>query len=427
MKWLPSDARYRTVEEARIVEQLLLLGWAYELQSGGRSSAVQEAREALNGWVRLGLRFRESTGDGRCFDPAEVMNFVNWAGLQEIDPVWKSRFVPTARNLVREFHRSEAPGLPPPAGVLGPKRFCLTLRREFNLQGHQPGARMRLRIPLPLEDAALRDLNVVTIPPSDVAVDLAMAPGRLEARIIAPPRPTMELTVETSFTAYPAIPGPPLARLSPAETELYTRPREGVVQVTPRVQALADELARSGQEPWTAVHAFWNFMLDQLTCGVIHYDELDIHRPADWVLETGWFDCQLGSALLVALCRAKGIPARIISGYLLYSVSPAYHYWVEVWVDARGWVPLDLACFSLSAGGRDKPWRDYFVGSLDYRMKTQCLPRLFTGTPSVRFPAAWYMLTRPDREGVETGFFAHDSGALVYRDQIVVNREASAR
>ena len=94
-------------------------------------------------------------------------------------------------------------------------------------------------------------------------------------------------------------------------------------------------------------------------------------------------------------------------------------------MDERGWTPFDPICSDLSAGGRDKPWRDYFVGCLDYRMKTQCLPRLFNRPPSVRFPPAWRMLARPDGDGTEIGIFASDSQALVYRDQITVRREGS--
>ena len=140
-------------------------------------------------------------------------------------------------------------------------------------------------------------------------------------------------------------------------------------------------------------------------------------------MDTGWFDCHLGSALLVALCRATDIPARLVSGYLLYPASPSYHYWAEAWVDGRGWVPMDLVCSDLSARGRDARWRDYFLGCLDYRMKTQCLPRLFDRTPTVRFPAAWHILPRPREDGAEIGFFARDSGELIYRDQISVRQE----
>jgi hypothetical protein len=57
-------------------------------------------------------------------------------------------------------------------------------------------------------------------------------------------------------------------------------------------------------------------MIDELACGPVHYDQVTPATPCDWVLESGWYDCQLGSAFLVALARARGIPARIVGGYV---------------------------------------------------------------------------------------------------------------
>ena len=108
---------------------------------------------------------------------------------------------------------------------------------------------------------------------------------------------------------------------------------------------------------------FWNFMLDELAIGVLHYDELDPAHPIDWVLESGWYDCQMGSALLIALCRVRGIPARMASGYFLYPASPTPHYWVEVWLD-HGW--LDVAGHDLR--GSLGPWTRRTVAQLFLRM-----------------------------------------------------------
>ena len=45
--------------------------------------------------------------------------------------------------------------------------------------------------------------------------------------------------------------------------------------------------------------------------------------------------------LFVALCRAKGIPARVVAGYKCdFSVSPK-HSWTEVYVEPHGWISLD--------------------------------------------------------------------------------------
>jgi hypothetical protein len=135
-------------------------------------------------------------------------------------------------------------------------------------------------------------------------------------------------------------------------------------------------------------------------------------------LDNGWYDCQLGSSLFIAICRARGIPARLASGYMLYDLAPGYHYWSEIWQDGHGWLPFDLLCWDLSAGGRDVPWRIHFAGAIDYRMVTQCLPLSFTGPMSVRFPPAWHLLNAPLDRGMIVHFTALD-GEPIYSDQIV--------
>ncbi len=55
-------------------------------------------------------------------------------------------------------------------------------------------------------------------------------------------------------------------------------------------------------------------------------------------------DCTEYSKGLITLLRAVGIPARQLSGIVLASDTPpsfAYHAWVEVWIDGRGWVAVD--------------------------------------------------------------------------------------
>lgn len=420
-----ADGRNRTVDETRIVDYLVLCGWSREAHSEDRAPAERAARAALDGWIALGLPFARTADGARRFDPAEVVNFLKWAGAALGDPFWEERFIANTRELVRAFHSPIAPGVSPPPATLGPRRFTVTVQREFALQ-EAAGAHALLRLPLPLEDDALRDLAIECIAPPGVDVDFAIAPGRLDARFAPPPAPTITLGVRLSFTARPSLTNPQSAPLTPADRKLYTRSAEGLVRISPQVQALAARLVGIEREPWSAVRRFWNFLVDELTCGVIDYEKLDAARPLDHVLESGWFDCQLGSALLVALCRTQNIPARIVSGYLLYPLSPAYHWWAEAWLADRGWIPLDTICADLSTRGRDAPWRDYFVGQLDYRMKTEVLPRLFNRSPGLRLPAAWRILARADREVTEIGPYACATGALIFRDRIVVRHGADA-
>ena len=154
---------------------------------------------------------------------------------------------------------------------------------------------------------------------------------------------------------------------------------------------------------------------------MVRYDQVDSAAPGDWVLDTGWYDCQLGSSLFVSLCRARGIPARLMSGHMLYKLAPGFHYWAEVWKEDSGWLPFDFLSWDLSEAGRDEVWRDRFAGNIDYRMVTQCLPLAFTGPMSVRFPPAWHLVNAPAAGGM-TIRFSDLTDELIYSDQVTVEQ-----
>ncbi|SFK35550.1 transglutaminase-like domain-containing protein [Methylocapsa palsarum] len=416
------DGRYRAIPEGRILEILLLSGWAYEIREGERDAAVRETQSALDGWVDLGLPFERSARGERLFDPTEVVNFLKWAGLFHGDRFWEARFVSTGRRLTHSFlSPNSATNDPPQLSDLPPRAFAVVLRREFNLEGAPSSRRLRLRLPLPIEDDNLGDLQISILPHGFMdEFRTIVTPGRLDALIHAPIGPAVSLGFEATFTACAASAAP--GSLASAERDLYTRPSEGLIQLTPRIAALAERLAGAEREPLRLVERFWSYMIENLFCGAVRYEELPATRPLDFVLEKGWFDCQLGSALLAGLCRSRGIPARINSGHLLYPLAPTNHYWVEIWCGDAGWLPFDLLAWDLSARGRDSAWKDHFLGRLDYRFKTERLPRLFTGLSPVKLPLAWRILLRPLKEGVEIGFAALPSGEAVFTDRISVTQ-----
>jgi transglutaminase-like putative cysteine protease len=80
-------------------------------------------------------------------------------------------------------------------------------------------------------------------------------------------------------------------------------------------------------------------------------------RPASVTLDKKKGDCDDLSFLYVSLCRAVGIPARFIRGYLLTETSNSTvlataHAWAEVFVGGpeslEGWIPVECACCTSS-------------------------------------------------------------------------------
>lgn len=63
-------------------------------------------------------------------------------------------------------------------------------------------------------------------------------------------------------------------------------------------------------------------------------------------------DCTEHAVLLAALCRARGVPARVAAGLVYYPPQQgfAYHMWTEAWLGDR-WFPLDATLGQGGIGG----------------------------------------------------------------------------
>ena len=116
---------------------------------------------------------------------------------------------------------------------------------------------------------------------------------------------------------------------------------------TPRLRAFTaehgiDDLHRF--DPWTAVRALSDKLYEafEYEPGVTEADS-----PIDHALEARRGVCQDFAHIMITICRAWGIPARYISGYLFTernenrSDPDATHAWVEVFLPSLRWVGLD--------------------------------------------------------------------------------------
>lgn len=74
-----------------------------------------------------------------------------------------------------------------------------------------------------------------------------------------------------------------------------------------------------------------------------------VDDSAATALATGQGVCQDQSHVFIACCRASGIPARYVSGYICSEddAETASHAWVEAWVaESRAWLGIDVTHLS---------------------------------------------------------------------------------
>ena len=132
--------------------------------------------------------------------------------------------------------------------------------------------------------------------------------------------------------------------LSSCQGELldeYTLPELHIESANPQIVALAGELAQGRQTPYEQVQAFYDYIGDELV-----YSFNGNNWGAQAALGPMGADCTEYAALLVALSRAQGIPARYFEG-LLYleeetsSLARLEHAWADVYLPGAGWVAMD--------------------------------------------------------------------------------------
>ncbi len=151
-------------------------------------------------------------------------------------------------------------------------------------------------------------------------------------------------------------------------TELYTTftaPDALVPSASPDIVKAAAAAVGGERNPWLKARRIYDWLLNQLTYSPTATEVL----PA---LRAKRGDAFVYSALYCALARAAGVPARMVSGYLVGdSGQPTRrHFWDEFYVETLGWVPVDPLLGdekSLVPGtpAPDFDTRAYYFGGLD--------------------------------------------------------------
>jgi len=122
----------------------------------------------------------------------------------------------------------------------------------------------------------------------------------------------------------------------------YTKPEDLIESNdTTLIVPTAEYVVREEENPHEMALRIYDFVVDRLT-----YEAQPEERGALWALQNGRGDCSEYSYLFVALCRAVGIPSRVVTGFAFTSYSESLsngHMWAEYYLENYGWVPTDLS------------------------------------------------------------------------------------
>ena len=214
-------------------------------------------------------------------------------------------------------------------------------------------------------------VHLVTLARAHLALELT-AGGEVETLLSDPFAP-------------PRWPPPPLSPAERADFLLQASP------LVPPHAGLADLAARAdADEPFGRVQR----LMELVYRGFEYRGEVtDVSTTVDEVLASRAGVCQDFAHVLIGLCRATGVPARYVSGYIVQSDGQrpergagASHAWVEAWTPSHGWRGFDPTNNLLAsehhvkmAVGRDyqdvAPTRGTYRGSAGQELSVEVVAR----------------------------------------------------
>jgi hypothetical protein len=153
----------------------------------------------------------------------------------------------------------------------------------------------------------------------------------------------------------------------PQDPSVYTQPVSGLFESDdPLIQSLARRLTENTSNLYYKARQVFDFVVENPENDQhLRYQRQSVDHSALWALQNKVGDCTEFSNLFVALARAAGIPAKVVSGYAylpLYNPAAATdadelgHAYVIFYLPSYGWVPADAV------------WPSYqgSFGKLDY-------------------------------------------------------------
>ena len=149
-------------------------------------------------------------------------------------------------------------------------------------------------------------------------------------------------------------------KLPAAEKTKYLNPEKYLESASPDIV----DLARKIKDGKTTVETAENIL--QEVCKIMKYEgwiEKDNGALKSLKLKTG--DCTDYSDLFIALCRAKKIPARFMSGVVSFwrAGDTPKHNRAEFYVESLGWVPVDPLWTDLKNASLKKVGDNYLIFS----------------------------------------------------------------
>ena len=122
------------------------------------------------------------------------------------------------------------------------------------------------------------------------------------------------------------------------DVRIFLKPDEIIESDAPELVCLSKKITEGSSDLWEAARRLSTWVADNIDGSVHGGSALETYKRGDGA-------CGSQSMLMAALCRAAGIPARVVWGCMYtpeYGGSFGHHGWNEVFMGEAGWIPIDV-------------------------------------------------------------------------------------
>ena len=215
------------------------------------------------------------------------------------------------------------------------EHFQYKISYDINIQGTITD--FIFRIPVPISESEKQYIlnNKITIKPTKTYFDGAT----MFAEFNFPELKSQKLTIThegiTNLRTYDLKTAKLINKNPDIEKNLtkYLKEEDNIEVNAPIVKSYASKI--KGETTEEIVQNIYEFTQKHMT-----YKHLQGVSGAKKALRERVGECSEYSAIMIALCRAKGIPARLVIGHIAREQNTK-HNWVEVYFDEYGWVTFD--------------------------------------------------------------------------------------
>ena len=295
--------------------------------------------------------------------------FLSGCGKEEISPTASE--IATAPSTVTPYPSFTSTPVPTETTTLLPEPVFYTNPQEYQVEysvrvanGSFMLTDLRLYQPRLVEWDSQKNVQEVSVSPaaSQVSTDPVYGNGIYFWKLAGQPKPGeyTDFIFQTKLKVYEILTQIKPDEISPYNVTdpiyiLYTRPEQFIESDNTLIVELASQVAGEEQNPYRMARKFYDYIIQTMRFHNTEGLQGALSAAQEKRGEAGDY-----AALFVALCRAKGIPARPVVGYSARSGLDQANVWAEFYVEPFGWIPVDILM-----GQHQASLQNYYFGNLD--------------------------------------------------------------